>query len=631
LHQKRRREGGEASGKGDGMSRFGGDGSAEVFLFRRPGVDWSNSERAEIHGVLRFLIEAGQPAELDEGVSDEGDPWCAFCDAETGDVKIHVARIDSVYVVHAAMLREPITGRSIRQCAERFFDAASRGAAAVRTGGPNVYLHPASLMMALFIAMFVQSRIQDDAYPASTSKAPGERPGGTADAGGDAATDPAADAAADAGADAQTGTEPSATGWMRSIAQHVAEHLEAMLRNRSGEGAAQGVAQTAAHAVALASAAALAAALIETYRASEMLVLADVDRPTAARGGAGDGDAARDGAGDGDAARDGADAIAAAMAATAAAAAAQAVSRDDAAQDQTKAAAEESADPDSPASGGGADIRAVAGAARMAAAADDAAPDAGAYFALPGALEPGAPHALVETASAPATPAAPGGASDDAARTLAEGGVETIATLVASGLKPERLSDAWAALDFLLAARPFAPSPEVSAAPGAEAAAEFGAEFEAESGVESSAASADAASGVAGDMLGEAVAFIPVPARFETETTTTATPLLQEAVPPAPPSLDFGSLESAPPFPDDAKVDADAKSLSFIALFMARVDAFELRASGDDLHLIDTDLVLGVERGPQFTRSVDFDDGSVVVLSGFFADFGWGVDLSEFI
>jgi hypothetical protein len=69
--------------------------------------DWSRQELALLHDAANLLRET---VETYRGVTDEGDPWFVFCDADSGDVLAHFARI-SGHIVCAPVLKEGLTGR----------------------------------------------------------------------------------------------------------------------------------------------------------------------------------------------------------------------------------------------------------------------------------------------------------------------------------------------------------------------------------------------------------------------------------------------------------------------------------------------------------------------------------------
>jgi hypothetical protein len=63
-----------------------------VFQIRGP---WTDAERADLERV-GYLLRARGLADEVGGLTDHGDPWVAFCDAD-GRVLLHVARIGRTY------------------------------------------------------------------------------------------------------------------------------------------------------------------------------------------------------------------------------------------------------------------------------------------------------------------------------------------------------------------------------------------------------------------------------------------------------------------------------------------------------------------------------------------------------
>lgn len=78
-------------------------GQVVPFIARvRDSGDWSATERARLQELADRLAAGGVDVEVIFGATDEGDPWCVVTDGN-GDVLIHVARIDGVFVVHSAV------------------------------------------------------------------------------------------------------------------------------------------------------------------------------------------------------------------------------------------------------------------------------------------------------------------------------------------------------------------------------------------------------------------------------------------------------------------------------------------------------------------------------------------------
>lgn len=59
---------------------------------------WSKRELGHLHRAAELMRAGRLPVGTDCGVTDEGDPWFVFCDAETGEVVAHFARIGRRYV-----------------------------------------------------------------------------------------------------------------------------------------------------------------------------------------------------------------------------------------------------------------------------------------------------------------------------------------------------------------------------------------------------------------------------------------------------------------------------------------------------------------------------------------------------
>jgi len=78
-------------------------GQVVPFIARvRDTGDWTAAERARLQDLADRLSASGVDIEVIYGATDEGDPWCVVTDG-SGDVLIHVARIDGKFVVHSAV------------------------------------------------------------------------------------------------------------------------------------------------------------------------------------------------------------------------------------------------------------------------------------------------------------------------------------------------------------------------------------------------------------------------------------------------------------------------------------------------------------------------------------------------
>ena len=124
---------------------------------------WSQQDLADLYRVGDQLTQLGFPVAVHTGQSDEGDPWAVFEQDRTGEVVVHVARINGELVI-ADVVRERVhRGRNFRSLADRLLNDAPL---ALPQGGPgdNVVLHPRVVMVAFVAAAIVASEF---ARPAS--------------------------------------------------------------------------------------------------------------------------------------------------------------------------------------------------------------------------------------------------------------------------------------------------------------------------------------------------------------------------------------------------------------------------------------------------------------------------------
>lgn len=124
---------------------------ATLLSFIRPGPrDWSNDEKAQFARIQKLLADAGVFVDIEHGRTDEGDPWCVLCSGASGEVIIHVARIDGQYLFDSAALPRTIEGRSLDDCAQRFIDDAALLARRPRQES-KILLHPSSLLVGVML------------------------------------------------------------------------------------------------------------------------------------------------------------------------------------------------------------------------------------------------------------------------------------------------------------------------------------------------------------------------------------------------------------------------------------------------------------------------------------------------
>ncbi|HKA74340.1 MAG TPA: hypothetical protein VKE26_21215 [Xanthobacteraceae bacterium] len=91
--------------------------SAEAFA-RQYG--WSDHELAHLHRATKILWQSGLCLESAGGITDEGEPWYVLCDAESGDIVVHFARIDGQYVACTPFRNDGLKGRVFRDVVNQF-------------------------------------------------------------------------------------------------------------------------------------------------------------------------------------------------------------------------------------------------------------------------------------------------------------------------------------------------------------------------------------------------------------------------------------------------------------------------------------------------------------------------------
>jgi hypothetical protein len=115
--------------------------------------DWTVQELAEFYRVEASLIRANIPVETDRGLTDEGDPWFLFCNANTGEIIVHFARFDGTYVVASPALRSCARGRDFRALIEA--QIASHPLVIPKSEGrEKLFIHPAALLIVFVTTCF---------------------------------------------------------------------------------------------------------------------------------------------------------------------------------------------------------------------------------------------------------------------------------------------------------------------------------------------------------------------------------------------------------------------------------------------------------------------------------------------
>jgi cell division protein ZapA (FtsZ GTPase activity inhibitor) len=136
-----------------------------LFSPRDLSADWSQKELAELYRVEDTLIQAGISVETERGLTEEGDPWFVFCRQETGEVIIHFARCDGLYLAVGSFFEGVLRGNSFSAIVRQFLE--NQPLLLTRRRGnndSNLFMHPSAMLMALVTTAFLVSQEVDPSY-----------------------------------------------------------------------------------------------------------------------------------------------------------------------------------------------------------------------------------------------------------------------------------------------------------------------------------------------------------------------------------------------------------------------------------------------------------------------------------
>ena len=141
-----------------------------LFAPRELPSDWSQQELAELYRVEDTLIQAGMSVETDRGLTEEVDPWFVFCRQESGEVIIHFARCDGIYIAVGSFFEGVLSGNSFAAIVRQFLSdqplvlSPRRG-----KNDSNLFMHPAAMLMALVATAFLVSQETDPVFSSNSA------------------------------------------------------------------------------------------------------------------------------------------------------------------------------------------------------------------------------------------------------------------------------------------------------------------------------------------------------------------------------------------------------------------------------------------------------------------------------
>jgi hypothetical protein len=117
---------------------------------------WSTQEIAEFYRIADIMARAGLRVEIDQGETDEGEPWLVFVRPETDDVVAHFARIDGFFVSVSSLTQDVYRGRDVRSVINQMLERHPLMVPRSEEGG-KLFLHPSVVLTAFVAAAFVMA------------------------------------------------------------------------------------------------------------------------------------------------------------------------------------------------------------------------------------------------------------------------------------------------------------------------------------------------------------------------------------------------------------------------------------------------------------------------------------------
>lgn len=122
---------------------------------------WTEQEKAELYRAASLLGARGLPFDTESGTTDDGDPWFLFIGRGTGEVLVHFARIEGMFVVHHAAADVVFEARDIRDLVDRVLVFPDRSIG--RVSSDALHAHLAVTVAALGLSLEALSQFFDDA------------------------------------------------------------------------------------------------------------------------------------------------------------------------------------------------------------------------------------------------------------------------------------------------------------------------------------------------------------------------------------------------------------------------------------------------------------------------------------
>lgn len=135
---------------------------------QQPEQGWSTQDTADFYRAHRLLVENGIGIGMDQGLSDEGEPWFVFYDASSQDVFMHVARIDRRCLLICDPFNLKITGYSIAELISRFEEEVCQLVEMRSQRKGKVITHPAARIIMSISALFLLFKLENNQAQANS-------------------------------------------------------------------------------------------------------------------------------------------------------------------------------------------------------------------------------------------------------------------------------------------------------------------------------------------------------------------------------------------------------------------------------------------------------------------------------
>jgi len=146
-----------------------------------PQMPWQNQDLAELYRVRDRLAAAGLNVEVDNGVSDEGDPWFIYQQAGTDNIVVHIARIDTQLHVINCVTGNVYVGTSFRDVSDRMLEDASLSVGSQIRRSSNVVIHPSAFLTAFVAAAIMLVDLLEHNRAEAAESQPGDGYAGQGD------------------------------------------------------------------------------------------------------------------------------------------------------------------------------------------------------------------------------------------------------------------------------------------------------------------------------------------------------------------------------------------------------------------------------------------------------------------